>query len=34
MVKEKKSKAFVCKGIKGIQADKVKGHKCKALKKK
>lgn len=31
---KKKSKLFVCKGVRGIQKKKVKGKSCKPLKKK
>lgn len=29
-----KKKVYVCKGVRGIQKKKIKGHKCKSLKKK
>lgn len=32
--KRKKSKIYVCKGIRGIQKHKIKDKKCKELKRK
>jgi hypothetical protein len=34
MAKRIRTKLFVCKGVRGIQKKKVKGKKCKPLKRR